>query len=138
MRLTYEDGNLCRQGAYELRPADGVAKATIFASGSEIAIAIAAQKALSARGVPVRVVSVPCLDVFLKQDAAVKAKVIGDAPVKVAVEAGIRMGWDQVIGADGIFVGMDSFGASAPYQKLYEHFGITPAAVEAAVLARLA
>ena len=138
VRLTYEDGNLCRQGAYELRPADGVAKATIFASGSEIAIAIAAQKALSARGVPVRVVSVPCLDVFLKQDAAVKAKVIGDAPVKVAVEAGIRMGWDQVIGADGIFVGMDSFGASAPYQKLYEHFGITPAAVEAAVLARLA
>ena len=138
VRLTYEDGNLCRQGAYELRPADGVAKATIFASGSEIAIAIAAQKALSARGVPVRVVSVACLDVFLKQDAAVKAKVIGDAPVKVAVEAGIRMGWDQVIGADGIFVGMDSFGASAPYQKLYEHFGITPAAVEAAVLARLA
>ena len=137
VRLTYEDANLCRQGAYELRPADGKAQASIFASGSEIGIALAAQKALVEKGVAARVVSVPCMDLFLRQDASVKAKVIGDAPVRIAVEAGIRMGWDAVIGSDGLFVGMDSFGASAPASKLFEHFGITAGAVEQAVLAKL-
>ena len=137
VRLTYEDANLCRQGAYELSPAVGKAQASIFASGSEIGLAMTAQKALAAKGVQVRVVSVPCMDIFLKQDAATTAKVIGDAPVRIAIEAGIRMGWDAIIGSDGIFIGMDSFGASAPFGHLYEHFGITSAAVEQAVLSRL-
>ena len=129
--------NLCAQGAYELEPAEGgKADATIFASGSEIEIAIAARKALADSGVRARVVSVPSLELFLAQPADVRRRIIGSAPVKVAVEAGIRMGWDGIIGADGDFVGMSSFGASAPYKELYKHFGITPEAVVKAVLAK--
>jgi len=82
-------------------------------------------------------VSVPCLDRFLAQAAELRRTVIGDAPVKIAVEAGIRQGWDAVIGTDGAFVGMSSFGASAPYQELYRHFGITPEKVAEAALAKL-
>ncbi len=137
VRLKYEDDNLCRQGAYELSPATGTAKVSIFASGSEIGIAMDAQKALQQKGIAARVVSVPCMDIFLAQDDAKRRAVIGNAPVKVAVEAGIRQGWDAIIGSDGIFVGMNSFGASAPFAKLYEHFGITAVAVEKAVETRL-
>jgi transketolase len=79
----------------------------------------------------------PCLDRFLAQAAELRQAVIGDAPVKVAVEAGIRQGWDAVIGTDGAFVGMSSFGASAPYQELYRHFGITPEKVAEAALSTL-
>jgi transketolase len=63
--------------------------------------------------------------------------VIGKAPVRIAIEAGVRMGWDEVIGSDGIFIGMNSFGESGPYKKLYEHFGITAQAVVTAALARI-
>jgi transketolase len=128
--------NRCQGGAYELSPADGEARATIFASGSEVEIALAAQGLLGQRGVPARVVSVPSLDLFLAQDEAARRAVIGDAPVRVAVEAAVRFGWDAVIGEDGLFVGMAGFGASAPYKDLYRHFGITPEAVTDAVLRR--
>jgi transketolase len=118
-------------------PAEGgKADATIFASGSEIEIAVAARKTLADSGVRARIVSVPSLELFLEQPAEVRRRIIGNAPVKVAVEAGIRMGWDAVVGADGDFVGMRSFGASAPYKELYKHFGITPEAVVKAVLAK--
>jgi transketolase len=73
----------------------------------------------------------------MAQPAELRRSVIGDAPVKVAVEAGIRQGWDAVIGTDGAFVGMSSFGASAPYQELYRHFGITPEKVAEAALAKM-
>lgn len=87
---------------------------TIFATGSEVEIAVAARKLLADKGKRARVVSVPCLDLFLSQPADVRAKVIGDAPVRIAVEAAVRQGWDEVIGATGVFVGMTGFGASAP------------------------
>ena len=74
-------------------------------------------------------VSVPAFELFEEQDAAYQASVLGKAKVKVAVEAGIRQGWDRFIGSDGIFVGMKSFGASGPYKELYEYFGITADAV---------
>jgi transketolase len=129
------NGNLCAMGAYELSPApDGKAKATLFASGSEIEIALSAQKLLTEKGMAARVVSVPSLDLFLSQPEDVRRKVIGDAPVKVAVEAAVRWGWDAVIGNDGVFVGMKGFGASAPYKDLYRHFGITAEAVADRVL----
>ncbi len=121
-------------GAYELSPADAKARATIFASGSEVEIALAAQKILGEQSFAVRVVSVPSLDLFLAQPEKVRARIIGDAPVKVAVEAAVRFGWDSVIGPDGIFVGMNGFGASAPYKDLYRHFGITAEAVAERVL----
>ena len=136
VRTTFTEDNLCAMGAYELSPANGKAKVSIFASGSEIAIALDAQKLLAAKDIAARVVSVPCMDLLLAQNEKTKAAIIGDAPVKIAVEAGIRQGWDAVIGSDGIFVGMSSFGASAPYKKLYEHFGITAEAVAAAAEAR--
>ena len=130
-------GNLSSKGAYEISPASGAAKATLFASGTELGVAMAAQKLLEADGVPTRVVSTPCWELFDKQSAAYQAQTIGQTPVRLAVEAGVRMGWDRFIGEDGIFVGMSSFGASAPYQVLYEKFGITAEAVAAAVKAKL-
>jgi len=126
--------NLAATGAYELSPSGGKARATIFASGSEVEIALAAQTILQEQSFPVRVVSVPSLDLFLSQPEKVRAQVIGDAPVKVAVEAAVRFGWDAIIGSDGIFIGMTGFGASAPYKDLYRHFGITAEAVAEKVL----
>ncbi|MGZ3344000.1 MAG: transketolase [Caulobacteraceae bacterium] len=129
--------NLSAKGAYELSPASAKAKATIFSSGTEIALALAAQKQLEAEGVPTRVVSTPCWALFEKQTAKYQAQTIGDAPVRVAVEAGVRQGWDRFIGETGGFVGMTGFGASAPYQVLYEKFGITAEGVVAAVKSKL-
>jgi transketolase len=128
--------NRCATGAYELVAAKGKAVATIFSSGSEVEIAVEAHKQLAAKGIAARVVSVPSLELFLAQDEAVRAAIIGDAPIRVAVEAGVRFGWDQIIGERGGFVGMCSFGASAPYKDLYRHFGITAQVVTEKVLAR--
>ena len=133
-RTKFTEKNLCAGGAYELSPANGKAQVSIFASGSEVSIAMDAQKQLAAVGVASRVVSAPCLDLFEQQPADVRAAVIGDAPVRIAVEAGVRQGWDSVIGSDGLFVGMTGFGASAPYKALYQHFGITAEAVAKAAL----
>ena len=129
--------NLSARGAYERSPASGPAKATLFASGTEVGVAMAAQALLEAEGVPTRVVSTPCWELFDKQSPAYQAETIGTAPVRVAVEAGVRMGWDRFIGEAGGFVGMKGFGASAPYQVLYEKFGITAEGVVAAVKAKL-
>jgi len=138
LRSGFDAGNRCALGAYELVAAEGGAVAvSLFASGSEVAIAAAAQKLLSARGVPARVVSVPCFELLLAAPDAERSAIIGNAPVKVAVEAGIRQGWDAIIGSDGTFVGLSGFGASAPYKELYQHFGITPEKVAEAALARL-
>ncbi len=128
-RKTYVEENLSARGAYEVAPASGPAKVSLFASGSEVEIALAAQDILEAEGTPTRVVSVPCFELFLRQDDAARRAVIGEAPVRVAVEAGIAMGWDLFLGREGAFVGMTGFGASAPYKKLYEHFGIDAGAV---------
>jgi transketolase len=138
LRLGLDPENRCARGAYELVAAeDGAAAVSLFATGSEVAIAVAARKLLAARGVSARVVSVPCLELFLAAPQAARAAVVGEAQVNVAVEAGIRQGWDAIIGSDGGFVGMTSFGASAPYKELYQHFGITAEKVAEAALARL-
>jgi transketolase len=92
---------------------------------------------LAARGVRTRVVSVPCFELFLTASDAERAAIIGRATINVAVEAGIRQGWDAIIGSDGTFVGMTGFGASGPHKELYQHFGITPQIVAEAALARL-
>ncbi|MDZ4366922.1 MAG: transketolase, partial [Afipia sp.] len=142
LRLANDDDNKCAAGAYEISKApaslnNGEAKVSIFASGSEVSLAVEAQKLLAARGIPTRVVSVPCMDLLLELPKTQKADIIGNAPVKIAVEAAIRQGWDAVIGSDGIFVGMDGFGASAPYKDLYRHFGITAETVAEAAQAAL-
>ncbi len=138
LRLTDDADNKCAAGAYELAAAEGgEADVSIFASGSEVEIAMNARKLLAAKGIKARVVSVPCMDLFLESDAAKRAAVIGNAKIKVGIEAAVRMGWDAIIGMDGIFIGMSGFGASAPCKELYKHFGITPEAVVDAVAARL-
>jgi transketolase len=134
LRTEASDDNRCAQGAYEIRPSSGAPRATIFASGSEVEIAIEAQALLADKGVAARVVSVPSLDIFLAQPEETRRAVIGDAPVRVAVEAAVRFGWDAVIGPEGVFVGMTGFGASAPARDLYRHFGITAEAVAERVL----
>jgi transketolase len=138
LRLGYEEGNRCAAGAYEIVPAEGpFAMVSLFASGSEVALAVEARKFLREQGVPARVVSVPCVELFLAASEETRQAVIGNAPVRVGVEAAVRQGWDAIIGSDGAFVGMSSFGGSAPYKDLYKHFGITPQKVADAALSRL-
>ncbi|WP_333895845.1 transketolase [Brevundimonas aurantiaca] len=129
--------NLSAKGAYEIKPASGEAKATLFGTGTELALALKAAETLEAEGVPTRVVSVPCFELFEQQDAAYQASVIGRGTVRVAVEAAIKQGWERFIGEDGAFIGMTGFGASAPAEVLYDKFGVTADAVVAAVKARL-
>jgi transketolase len=137
LRTSAPSDNPCSHGAYELVAAQGDAKVSLFASGSEVEIAVAAQKQLSERGIASRVVSVPSLELLLAQPADRQKAVIGNAPVKIAIEAAVRWGWDAVIGQDGEFVGMHGFGASAPAKDLYKHFGITAEAAVNAALKRL-
>ena len=131
LRTDATTANRSADGAYEILPASGPAQVSLFATGSEVSLAAEAQKLLEAQGIATRVVSVPSFELFLKKPAAERAKVIGDAPAKVAIEAAIRMGWDAIVGSDAAFVGMSSFGASAPGKDLYKHFGITADAVVA-------
>jgi transketolase len=137
LRTTAPAENPCSQGAYELVAAQGEAKVSLFASGSEVEIAVAAQKQLSERGIASRVVSVPSLELMLSLPEAKRKAIIGNAPVKIAIEAAVRWGWDAVIGHDGGFIGMHGFGASAPAKDLYKHFGITAEAAVDAALKRL-
>ncbi len=137
LRKSYEEDNLCALGAYELLTASDDAKVTIFASGSEVEIAVNARNVLENKGIPTRVVSVPCFELFEQQVESYQTALIGNAPVKIAIEAAIRQGWDRFIGSDGVFIGMHGFGASGPIDALYTHFGITAEAVVAAAEAKL-
>jgi transketolase len=125
--------NLSARGAYVLHEPDGPRAATLLATGSEVHLAVAAAETLAAEGVRAAVVSMPSWELFERQSPQYQAKVLGSAP-RVAVEAGLRFGWDRWIGPDGAFVGMTGFGESAPAAELYAHFGITADAVAAAVL----
>jgi transketolase len=137
LRLANDAANRCAKGAYELVAAGGEAKVSIFASGSEVQIAVEAQKQLAAKGIATRVVSVPCMDLLLELPRAEYEVIVGRAQVKIAVEAAVRQGWDAIIGHDGAFVGMTGFGASAPAKELFKHFGITAEAVVKAAQDRL-
>ncbi|MEQ8604622.1 MAG: transketolase [Marivibrio sp.] len=139
LRTRHQDENLSARGGYVIREAaGGPRRATIAATGSEVEIAAAAAEALEARGVPTAVVSVPSMELFRAQSAAYRESVLGGADVaKVAVEAATDQSWYGIMGGDFAFVGMDGFGASAPYQDLYDHFGLTADRIAAAVVARV-
>jgi transketolase len=137
LRTSAPSDNPCSHGAYELVAAAGEAKVSLFASGSEVEIAVAAQKELARRGIATRVVSVPSLELLLSLPEEKQKAIIGHAPVKVAIEAAVRWGWDAVIGHDGVFIGMHGFGESGPAKDLYKHFGITAEAAVNAVQKRL-
>jgi len=137
LRDEEEKDNQCALGAYEIAGCDGDAEVTLFASGSEVSLAVEAKAVLEEAGHPARVVSVPCFELFEKQSAAYQKAIIGDAPVRIAVEAAVEMGWRRFIGEDGLFFGMHGFGASGPYKELYAHFGLTREAIAGAAIERL-
>ncbi len=128
--------NRSARGAYVVAEAEGERQATLIGSGSEVAIAMAARAALAAEGIRAAVVSLPCWELFASQGAAYQAAVLGAAP-RFGIEAAAGFGWERWLGPDGVFIGMSGFGASAPYEELYRHFGITAEALAQAVRKRL-
>ena len=129
--------NLSARGAYQLADADGEPKVSLLATGSEVALAIAARDKLQADGIGTRVVSMPCWELFAAQDADYRRAVLGPGTVRVGVEAASGFGWERHLGTDGQFVGMTGFGGSAPFKDLFTKFAITPDAVAAAARAGL-
>ena len=128
--------NHCARGGYVIRPGKNPRKATLIATGSEVSLAVEAREALEAQGIGTAVVSLPCWELFDEQPESYRREVLGDG-LRVAIEAAGGFGWERYIGADGVFVGMTGFGASAPASELYKHFGITAAAVVEQVKAKL-
>ncbi len=128
-RLSHSAKNLCALGAYEISPSQKKSKVVIFATGSEVEIAIEAQANLEKAGTPTRVVSVPSFELFEKQSKAYKEKLLGSEKIRIAIEAGVAQGWNRFIGNDGTFIGMKGYGASGPAEALYKHFGITAKAI---------
>ncbi len=135
VRLVHTNTNQTAKGAYVLAEAEGKRQVILMATGSEVEIALKARDLLQAEGIGTRVVSMPCMELFAAQDSAYQRKILPPGPVRVAVEAGVRMGWDQWLmgGRKSAFVGMTGFGASAPAEVLYEKFGITAANTAAVV-----
>jgi len=136
-RTQHTETNLTALGGYVLRDTKGERDVTIIATGSEVSLASEAADALARQGINAAVVSLPCWELFDAQNAAYRNEVLGTAP-RVAVEAAVGMGWEKYIGDNGTFIGMSSFGASAPYKELYKKFGITVDAVVDAAKALVA
>ncbi len=130
VRTKAQRANLCARGAYVLEDSTESCKAVIIASGSEVSVALDARALLEKAGVPARVVSMPCEELFARQPASYRRSVLPKGPVRVAVEAGVQRGWERWLYGEGgceekaAFVGMKSFGASAPGEDLYVHFNI--------------
>ena len=130
LRTSHSDANRSAEGAYVLRETAGPRAVTLVATGSEVAIVLAAADLLAARGIAAAVVSAPCFELFAARPPTERASVLGTAP-RVGVEALVQQGWDLFLRPEDAFVGMTGFGASAPADALYRHFGITPEAVAA-------
>ena len=130
--------NRCARGGYVVEEASGERRATLIATGSEVPLALVARAALEAEGIATAVVSLPCWELFAAQDATYRDQVLGSA-LRVGIEAAVGFGWERWLagGAEGIFIGMGGFGASAPAEDLFRHFGITADAVVAAVKRRI-
>ena len=131
VRTKYSAKNLVGQGAYVLKNSIGKCKVILLASGSEVSIALQAKVSLEEAHIGTRVVSIPCWELFEQQDTKYKKKVLPRGPIRIAIEAGVRHGWDKwLFGERGsekksFFIGMEGFGASAPANELYENYNIT-------------
>jgi len=134
VRTTHSDENLCERGGYVLRECEGDAKVTFIATGSEVEVAINASAILAEKGIPARVVSMPCTEKFDAQDDDYKASVLGSGALRVSIEAGATHGWHKYTGLGGITIGIDSFGESAPAHDLFDYFGLTAEKVAARVM----
>jgi transketolase len=136
LRRGAQGDNLCARGAYVIAESDGPRQVTLLATGSEVHLALAARETLKGKGVAAAVVSMPCWELFDRQDAAYRGSVLGSAP-RLAIEAASAFGWSHYVGEAGTVIGMPGFGASAPAEELYPHFGITAEKLVEAALARL-
>jgi transketolase len=137
LRSTMEGGNKSARGAYVLAEAEGKRQVTLLATGSEVSLACEARDLLQADGIGTAVVSMPCHELFDAQDKGYRDAVLGRDTVRIGIEAAVSFGWERYIGENGVFIGMNGFGASAPAPALYEHFGITAKAVADAARARV-
>jgi transketolase len=140
-QLRTEGGNLSAKGAYRLRAAKGPRQVILIATGSEVEIAVAAAEALEAEGVGADVISMPCMELFEAQDQSYKDELLPNVPpeqlLRVSIEAGVTLGWDRYTMANGLRIGLDRFGASAPAEDLYAKFGFTAEAVVPKIKAKL-
>jgi transketolase len=123
--------NRSARGAYVLADTDGSCQVSLLATGSEVGIAMDAREMLAKEGIRAAVVSMPCWELFERQSEDYRVSVLGSAP-RIGVEAAVRLGWDRWLGERSAFIGMEGFGASAPVEALYPHFGITAEKVAAA------
>jgi transketolase len=129
--------NRCAKGAYRLRDATAVRQVVLVATGSEVAVALATADALEAEGIGADVVSMPCMELFAQQDAAYRAGLLPADVLKVSIEAGVTQGWERFVGQDGLTIGLDRFGASAPAEVLFKHFGFSAEAIVPKIKAKL-
>ncbi len=129
--------NLCAKGAYRLRAATAPRKAVLIATGSEVELALATADALEGQGIGADVVSMPCWSLFDTQDADYRADLLPDDALLVSIEAGATLGWERYIGRDGLAIGLDRFGASAPAPDLFKRFGFTAEAIVPRIVAAL-
>ena len=130
--------NLSAKGAYRLRAASAARRVVLLATGSEVEIAVGVADALEAAGTGADVVSMPCWSRFDAQDAAYHADILPRDALIVSIEAGVTMGWERYTGRDGVNIGIDSFGASAPIEALYPHFGLSVDQIVPQITAKLA
>lgn len=137
LRKEISNENLSAKGAYIFAESENNFQVTIFATGSEVAVAFQAKLELEKQAIGTRIVSIPCMEIFLKQDQEYRDSLIANESIKVAVEAGIRMSWEQIITSKDIFIGMSSFGASAKGEDLYNYFQITKEKIISEVIKKL-
>jgi transketolase len=128
---------LCAKGGYLLKAAGAPRKVVVVATGSEVELAVQVQGALEAEGIGVDVVSMPSMSRFLAQDAGYRAALLPEDVLKVSIEAGVTLGWERIVGNDGLIVGIDQFGASAPAEVLFPHFGFSVEAIVPKIKAKL-
>jgi len=130
--------NKSSKGAYIIKDESSESlDVVLYATGSEVSLAMDVCEKLKSQNLAARVVSVPCVELFNKQNDEYKKSIRGGAKISVAIEAGSELGWHKIIGSDGLFFGMDSFGASAPAKDLFKHFGLTVEAISSSITGRL-
>jgi transketolase len=129
--------NLCARGGYRLRDAKAARQVVLIATGSEVELALNVAEALEAQGIGADVVSMPCTELFDEQSESYRADILPADALRVSIEAGTTFGWERYTGLDGLRIGLDHFGASAPAEELFEEFGFSVEKIVPKILAKL-